>query len=68
LLTAASPRIPPALWSQLREGGRLIMPLGEEGTPQKLMRYRKSAGKTAAEEITGVVFVPLTGEIRRRRR
>ena len=68
LLTAASPRIPAALWSQLRDGGRLIMPLGDEGQPQKLMRYRKSAGKTAAEEITGVIFVPLTGEIRRRGR
>ena len=68
LLTAASPRIPEPLWSQLREGGRLILPQGEEGKTQKLMRYRKSAGKPAAEEITGVIFVPLTGEIRKRGR
>jgi protein-L-isoaspartate(D-aspartate) O-methyltransferase len=68
LLTAASPRIPPALWSQLRDGGCLILPQGEEGQPQKLMRYRKRAGKAAGEEITGVIFVPLTGEIRRKGR
>jgi protein-L-isoaspartate(D-aspartate) O-methyltransferase len=68
LLTAASPRIPEPLWRQLREGGRLILPQGEEGKTQKLMRYRKSAGKPAAEEITGVIFVPLTGEIRKRGR
>jgi protein-L-isoaspartate(D-aspartate) O-methyltransferase len=68
LLTAASPRIPEPLWRQLREGGRLILPQGEEGKTQKLMRYRKSAGKPAVEEITGVIFVPLTGEIRKRGR
>jgi protein-L-isoaspartate(D-aspartate) O-methyltransferase len=68
LLTAASPRIPEPLWRQLREGGRLILPEGEEGKAQKLIRYRKSAGKPVAEEITGVIFVPLTGEIRKRGR
>jgi protein-L-isoaspartate(D-aspartate) O-methyltransferase len=68
LLTAASPRIPEPLWRQLREGGRLIMPQGDAGKTQRLMRYRKSAGKSVAEEITGVIFVPLTGEIRKRGR
>jgi protein-L-isoaspartate(D-aspartate) O-methyltransferase len=68
LMTAAAPRVPPALWNQLREGGRLVMPHGEQGQSQMLMRYRKRFGKMAAEEITGVVFVPLTGEIRRRER
>jgi len=68
LLTAASPRIPEPLWRQLREGGRLILPQGEEGKAQKLIRYRKSAGRPVAEEITGVIFVPLTGEIRKRGR
>lgn len=63
LMTAASPRIPPALWSQLREGGSIILPQGEQGQAQKLMRYRKTAGKAVAEEVTEVVFVPLTGEI-----
>lgn len=68
LLTAAAPRIPEPLWRQLREGGRLIMPQGDAGQTQRLMRYRKIDGEPAAEEITGVIFVPLTGEIRRRER
>jgi len=68
LLTAASPRIPPELWSQLREGGRLILPEGDAGRTQKLMRYRKLAGKPSPEEIIGVIFVPLTGEIRKQGR
>jgi protein-L-isoaspartate(D-aspartate) O-methyltransferase len=68
LMTAAAPSVPPALWSQLREGGRLVMPQGEEGRAQTLMRYRKRSGKMVAEEITGVIFVPLTGEIRKRER
>lgn len=68
LLTAAAPRVPEPLWRQLREGGRLVMPQGDTGKTQKLMRYRKIAGKPTAEEITGVIFVPLTGEIRQRER
>jgi protein-L-isoaspartate(D-aspartate) O-methyltransferase len=68
LLTAAASHIPDPLWRQLREGGRLIMPVGEEGKTQRLMLFRKSSGKPEAEEITGVIFVPLTGEIQRRNR
>jgi protein-L-isoaspartate(D-aspartate) O-methyltransferase len=68
LLTAAAPRIPEQLWRQLREGGRLIMPMGQEGKTQRLMRFRKVSGKPEAEEVTGVIFVPLTGEIQRRNR
>jgi protein-L-isoaspartate(D-aspartate) O-methyltransferase len=67
LLTAASPRVPEPLWRQLREGGRLIMPLGEQREHQKLVRIRKVAGKQIVEELSGVVFVPLTGEIQRAR-
>lgn len=64
LLTAAAPKVPEPLWQQLRAGGRLIMPLGEEGRPQRLMRFTKTAGKPVAEDLTGVLFVPLTGAIR----
>jgi protein-L-isoaspartate(D-aspartate) O-methyltransferase len=63
LITAAAPRIPEPLWVQLREGGRLIMPLGEEGRAQKLIRVTKSGGKRMTEEVSGVYFVPLTGAI-----
>lgn len=64
LLTAAALKVPEPLWQQLREGGRLIMPLGEERREQRLMRFTKVAGRRVAEDLTGVLFVPLTGAIR----
>jgi protein-L-isoaspartate(D-aspartate) O-methyltransferase len=68
LVTAAAPKIPEPLWGQLREGGRLIMPLGVEREAQKLVRVTKSDGKQVVEELSGVFFVPLTGAIRQDRR
>jgi protein-L-isoaspartate(D-aspartate) O-methyltransferase len=68
LVTAAAPKIPEPLWRQLREGGRLIMPLGAEKQGQALVRVTKVDGKQVVEELTGVVFVPLTGAIRQDRR
>jgi protein-L-isoaspartate(D-aspartate) O-methyltransferase len=63
LLTAAAPKIPELLWLQLREGGRLIMPLGEERQTQKLIRARKVAGEPMIEDFSEVLFVPLRGAI-----
>ncbi|MGH7848416.1 MAG: protein-L-isoaspartate(D-aspartate) O-methyltransferase [Candidatus Binatia bacterium] len=61
LVTAAAEKIPPRLWAQLREGGRLIMPLGNPRATQKLVRVTKTGGKRHVEDITGVLFVPMTG-------
>ena len=61
LVTAASERLPEPLWHQLREGGRLVMPLGGEHQNQRLIRVRKINGRRQTEEITGVIFVPMTG-------
>ena len=68
LVTAAAPKIPEPLWRQLREGGRLIMPLGQAGQTQQLVRVKKLDGKQKIERISDVVFVPLTGAIRQDRR
>jgi len=68
VVTAAAPKIPEPLWRQLREGGRLILPLGAERQRQRLVRVTKSDGKQVVEELSGVVFVPLTGAIRQDRR
>lgn len=68
LVTAAAPTIPEPLWHQLGEGGRLILPLGAEGQTQRLVRVSKSAGKQVVENLSAVVFVPLTGAIRQDRR
>jgi protein-L-isoaspartate(D-aspartate) O-methyltransferase len=59
LVTAAAPRVPPALTAQLKEGGRLVIPLGPAGGAQTLVRYRKVQGKLVEEASLGVRFVPL---------
>jgi protein-L-isoaspartate(D-aspartate) O-methyltransferase len=59
LVTAAAPRVPTALTAQLKEGGRLVIPLGPPGGAQTLMRYRKVQGKLVEEASLPVRFVPL---------
>jgi protein-L-isoaspartate(D-aspartate) O-methyltransferase len=65
LVTASAEKVPEPLWQQLREQGRLVMPLGGERQGQSLVRIRKKAGKQHLEHITGVLFVPMTGTIQR---
>lgn len=63
VITASSPEIPALLWEQLREGGRLVMPQGDQRETQRLIRIRKVGGKPQIEDITGVLFVPMTGRM-----
>jgi protein-L-isoaspartate(D-aspartate) O-methyltransferase len=65
LVTASAPKVPERLWHQLREGGRLVMPLGEPGRSQRLVRVKKAAGQPITEDLTDVLFVPLTGAIQK---
>ncbi len=57
LLTAAPAEFPPLLLDQLAEGGIALAPLGAAG--QRLVRFRKRNGGVRAEELIGVIFVPL---------
>jgi protein-L-isoaspartate(D-aspartate) O-methyltransferase len=59
LVTAAAPQVPPALTAQLKEGGRLVIPLGPPGGAQTLMRYRRVQGKLVEEASLAVRFVPM---------
>jgi protein-L-isoaspartate(D-aspartate) O-methyltransferase len=68
LIAAAAEKIPEPLWRQLREGGRLVMPLGEPRGNQQLIRARKVGGKPQIENVTAVVFVPMTGAVERQGR
>ena len=62
LVTAAAPAVPPALTAQLKEGGRLVIPLGEAGGDQILVRLRQVKGILKEEERLPVRFVPLVQE------
>ena len=57
ILTAAPDQFPEALFAQLDDGGIVIAPVG--GSDQRLVRYDKQAGKIAATDLIGVIFVPL---------
>ena len=60
VVTAAAVRVPPALIHQLKPGGRLIVPIGEAGGHQTLMRIVKTEdGGIAEERSLSVAFVPL---------
>jgi protein-L-isoaspartate(D-aspartate) O-methyltransferase len=59
LVTAAAREVPPALATQLAEGGRLVIPLGPPGLPQTLMLYHKVRGKLEEKARLPVRFVPL---------
>jgi len=63
IVSAAAPALPPALCEQLAVGGRLVIPIGARIGTQRLCRFtrRNSAGGWEAEDLGGVVFVPLLG-------
>ena len=54
--------IPPPLLGQLKDGGRLILPLGNPFSYQNLVRVAKKGDDHTVRQITGVLFVPMTGE------
>lgn len=60
IVTAAPDHVPPPLIEQLKDGARLVIPVGPPGGYQTLWRITKSEGKVISENITGVLFVPLT--------
>jgi len=61
IITAASPRIPLPLTEQLKESGKLILPLGESFS-QVLTVAEKKKGRFESVEVCGCVFVPLIGK------
>ena len=60
VVTAAAPKIPPALIAQLKPGGRMVIPVGGDGFVQYLKLVTKRAdGGIDEREIIPVRFVPL---------
>jgi len=66
IVTCAANHIPPPLIKQLKEGGRLILPLGSTTYFQTLTLVTKKAGLTDVQHLTGVAFVPMTGEAQKK--
>src|SRR5262245_29780008 len=60
IVTCSPENVPQALVDQLREGGALIVPLGER-YQQTLYRMKKQNGKLVSEALLPMLFVPMTG-------
>lgn len=59
IVTAAAPHIPPKLAGQLKPGGIMVIPVGDDGG-QKMLRITKDKEGTVYEEELGdFVFVPM---------
>jgi protein-L-isoaspartate(D-aspartate) O-methyltransferase len=61
LVAAGGPSVPPPLFAQLAEGGRMVMPVGAVDT-QKLLVIDKRDGEMLVTEESGCVFVKLVGK------
>ncbi len=60
IVTCSPEKIPRPLIDQLKEGGRMVIPLGER-YQQSLYLYRKENGELVAEALVPTLFVPMTG-------
>ena len=62
LVAAGSPNIPEPLLHQLKIGGRLVLPVGENQQSQRLIRVTRTAKGFQTEDFGACAFVPLIGE------
>jgi protein-L-isoaspartate(D-aspartate) O-methyltransferase len=60
IITCAPDHIPKPLTEQLKEGGRMVVPVGTYA--QELKKIVKRSGKIVTTDVIPVVFVPMTGE------
>jgi protein-L-isoaspartate(D-aspartate) O-methyltransferase len=61
LVAAGGPAVPPPLFAQLAEGGRMVMPVGDAAT-QVLQVVEKHQGAMQTSQDAGCVFVKLVGK------
>ncbi|HPC62267.1 MAG TPA: protein-L-isoaspartate(D-aspartate) O-methyltransferase [Verrucomicrobiota bacterium] len=64
IVTCAPERVPAPLVEQLKEGGRMIIPVGPAGD-QELVLLRKREGRLERKSVLPVRFVPMTGAARK---
>jgi len=66
IVTCSPEQVPPELVRQLKEGGRMIVPVGRR-YQQALVLLKKVDGKMVAEALRPTLFVPMTGDAEARR-
>lgn len=60
VVTAAAEYIPPPLLEQLKDGGKMVIPIGSPFMTQQLMLVEKNGKKRTTQSLMPVVFVPFT--------
>ena len=60
-VACGAPDVPPPLFGQLKEGGKMLIPVGGR-TYQELFLVTKINGRMKKEDLGSVLFVPLIGE------
>jgi protein-L-isoaspartate(D-aspartate) O-methyltransferase len=61
-VACAAPDVPAPLVDQLKEGGKMLVPVGTGHFGQDLILVEKKDGKAVKSDLGGCVFVPLIGE------
>lgn len=64
IVTCAPEKVPPPLVQQLKEGGRMVIPLGSR-YDQAVYLYIKKDGKLTGKKLIPTLFVPMTGRAQR---
>jgi len=64
IVTCAPEKVPQPLVEQLKDGGRMIIPIGRMGD-QELVLLRKQGGQLEKRAVLPVRFVPMTGGAQR---
>ena len=67
IVTCSPEEVPQPLVDQLKEGGRMVVPVGER-YQQTLYLMRKNDGKLKKEALRATLFVPMTGEAESQRK
>src|SRR5579859_835355 len=62
IVSAAAPRVPPALIEQLAPGGRLLVPVGDADQQLLQLVRRDPQGNITVQTLEGCRFVPLIGQ------
>lgn len=60
MVTAAAEYVPPPLIEQLKEGGKMVIPVGSPFLTQTLMLVEKKKGRPVTKSLLPVAFVPFT--------
>lgn len=63
VITCAPERIPEPLVDQLADGGRMVLPVGPAGHPQRLVLLHRHGREIRTQNLLAVAFVPMIREV-----